>query len=411
MSELILKVRQAIALPFGWVLPGVQTRSRSAVVSADGRLYALDFARFMAMVFMMQGHVLDAVVSQSYISVTEFPWNIWHIVRGFTAPTFLMVSGAVHVFATRREEDGTVKADLLSRRIRWALTIIGIGYFMMFPANSLWDLPYVQPVTWNTFLAVNILHLTGVTLLLYVLVAASTKNVQQLGRRALGVSIAILALTPLMQNPSVTAGLPKWLVPYINISTGSLFPVFPFAAFLFVGLFVGSLMHAAPREQRNEVLKTYAWRIGLITALLGFLATYIMQKTGVNPEYYSSSMSIPTFVLRVGVVLCFFSLSVWILERTWSLRNWYSVLGKKSLYIYIIHLVLLFGTPWASSFGRTHYRALSLQQGIVVALIIILVTLAIAITMDWIGRQKWFERKKQIVQYALLGTIAFVLFT
>ena len=104
------------------------------------------------MCFMMQGHVLDALVTRDVIVTTELPWSIWHLIRGFTAPIFLMVSGAVHAFATKRDEDGRVREDVIAKRIRWAFTIIGIGYFMMFPAGRVWDFPFVSDAGWQWFL-------------------------------------------------------------------------------------------------------------------------------------------------------------------------------------------------------------------------------------------------------------------
>ncbi|MBP7094033.1 MAG: DUF1624 domain-containing protein, partial [Candidatus Kapabacteria bacterium] len=106
---------------------GRRSKSTHTVVP-DGRLYALDLARFLAMLFMMQGHVLDTLVSPAVIDITQAPWNIWHWIRGLTAPVFLMVSGAVHVFATKRDAHGRVREDVMGKRIRWAITIMGLGY-------------------------------------------------------------------------------------------------------------------------------------------------------------------------------------------------------------------------------------------------------------------------------------------
>ena len=70
------------------------------------RLFALDLARLMAMLMMMQGHTLDALVNPQLMDLGTFPWNIWQFMRGLTAPIFLIVSGTVHVFAMKRDEQG-----------------------------------------------------------------------------------------------------------------------------------------------------------------------------------------------------------------------------------------------------------------------------------------------------------------
>lgn len=391
MSAILLFMRNALALP--------QTRYRRDAATTvlhtrvgDGRLYALDLARFLAMVFMMQGHVLDALVSRTEMSVTEFPWNLWHLIRGYTAPVFLMVSGAVHAFATKRNSDGTVRNDVLAKRIRWAFTIVGIGYLITFPASRVWDLPFVPEQNWNNFLAVNILQLTGATMLLFVLVVASTKSVKQMGSRGLIAAVVMLAFTPIIQHAHQVEWLPRWLGAYLTSGHGSIFPLFPFAAYLFVGLYVGSKLAAISNEQRDNVLLRNGWRYGAAIAGIGFVLQEALRYAGVPGADLDGPMSVPLFISRVGVVLIVFSAAVLVLHHTWNMRRWYSLFGTKSLWIYIIHLLVLFGTPWTSSIGRTHYHSVSTPVAILLAAAIIGLTLVCAWTFDWYSKQPWSAR-------------------
>ena len=79
------------------------------------RLFALDLARLMAMLMMMQGHTLDALVNPQLMDLGTFPWNIWQFMRGLTAPIFLIVSGTVHVFAMKRDEQGAMSEETRKR--------------------------------------------------------------------------------------------------------------------------------------------------------------------------------------------------------------------------------------------------------------------------------------------------------
>jgi len=354
------------------------------------RLYALDLARFVAMMLMMQGHILDALVTPSVIDVGAFPWNIWHMLRGVTAPVFLMVSGVVHVFANKRDTSGRIRADVLSRRIRWALTLIGIGYLMVFPANRIWDLPYVQQSSWQVALAVNILQLTGATILLFVAVMSSTRSVASMGFRALVTALSILALTPIMYSTYMTSAiLPAWLLPYLNASTGSLFPFFPFASYLFFGVALGAYLHAVPAEGRTAQLQKYGWRVGGVIAALALLAHAVAWKMGIPFTELEHAGSVALVLRRVGFVLMIFSACSWALSRTWRLRSWYSLFSAKSLYIYVIHLVILFGTPWFDGIGRTHFRQYSLADGLLVMLAIMSSTLFIAWAIDYAQKKPW----------------------
>lgn len=380
-------------------------KSAAAGKGAGDRLYALDLARFVAMLFMMQGHVLDALVGTAWIDVSVFPWNIWHAFRGFTAPVFLMVSGAVHAFASKRGDDGLIREDVLAKRIRWALTIIGIGYLLVMPANRIWDLPFVPSQVWAPALSVNILQLTGVTMLMFVIVMHTTRSVRDMGRRGLLTGLAIVALTPLMQYVPSSI-LPAWVMSYLNPSTGSLFPIFPFSSFLFFGIAVGAYLHGIPADHRNEHIKRYGWRVGGVMAACATLCYYAALGMGVPDSALTSSTSLLLVLQRLGVVLMIFSASVVILERTWKLRNWYSLFGKKSLYIYVIHLVLLFGTPWFDSIGRTHFRTFDLATGLGFVALIMTSTLILAYAIDRLERFPWKPAHRRILSLAaclLLG--------
>ncbi len=377
----------------------------------DGRLYALDLARFMAMVFMMQGHVLDALVSPQIIDVAHPPWSVWHWIRGFTAPVFLMVSGAVHVFASKRGDDGTIKASVLAKRIRWAITIMGLGYLMFFPASRLWDLPFLGPAEWAQFLSVNILQLTGVTLLVFVLVMARTHSAQAMGRVGLATGLVILALTPIVSSPSVVSAVPAWIAAYLTFAKGSLFPFFPFGAYLFLGVTLGAYLHGIPGEGRDRALVRVGLTVGTGIAAMAFGIHHVLLANGIDGPMLESPQSVLLVVRRVGIVLLIFSGSVWVLHRTYRLREWYVLFGTRSLYIYVIHLLLLYGSPWWDGIGRTSFRQFDLASGLGILAIIMASTLVMAWGIDRYERSKIRPEIKAVVRWSAMATLAWLLLT
>jgi len=411
MSELISFFRGAIALPQR-SSGGFYSDTHAKAVSngeRDGRLYALDMARFVAMVFMMQGHVLDALVSPDIINTAVFPWNVWSLIRGFTAPIFLMVSGAVHAFATKRTDEGMVRSDVISKRIRWALTIIGIGYLLVFPAGSIWELPFVTQQGWSTVVQVNILQLTGASILFFIITMSSTRSVKHMGRRALIVAGSILVATQLMQMFPIAEQFPSWFRAYLTTSNGSIFPVFPFSAYLFVGIAVGAWLHGIQPSLRDEALKMHAWRLGLGLAAGAVFLQLVLEANGVHRDTIEQAMSVVLFLRRVGVVLVFFSLCVVVLDKTWKFRNWYSLFGTKSLYIYIIHLVLLFGTPWMMGPGRTHFRSYDLGTGFAYVAGIIATTLLLSWLFEWATKKPWALRVRTALAYTGTAVLCYLL--
>lgn len=223
--------------------------------SSRPRIHVLDFIRLIAMLLMIQGHTMDAFVNPAHIDWESFHWDLWLQLRGLTAPLFLMVSGAVTVLGIRYDADGRVARKLIQRRVTMAFVVIGIGYLMVFPANRLADLRWVSPDIWQGFLRVNILQLNGVSLLMLTGLLAWTRTLRRYAGWALGLGAAILFLSPIMTSPDWFRWLPESLGAYLSFNHGSLFPIFPASAYMFLGVGFGALLVQIPEERRIRVFR------------------------------------------------------------------------------------------------------------------------------------------------------------
>jgi uncharacterized membrane protein len=386
------------------------SRRRASTVSPGGdRLYALDFARFLAMLFMMQGHVLDALVRTTELDIRTFPWDWWFVTRGLTAPVFLMVSGAVHAFANKRDEHGRILEHVLERRIRWAITITGIGYLMVFPANRIWDLPFVPEQGWTLFHAVNILQLTGVTMLLFVVLVQHTRSVRSMGRVGLITAVVIIALSPAVAATDWTGIVPMIVEGYLTVRQGTLFPVFVFSAYLYVGLYVGSLLHGLPAERRMHVLLHRLWIYGLVIAVPAYALHAYLLAQGIPLVDLESASSPLLAIRRIGIVLVIFSASMLFVARTWKWREWYGLFGRKSLHIYVIHLALLWGTPWFDGIARYYQRQLSLPEGFGIVALVMVTTLLLAWGIDRYERSEITATIRSRVRWGIGLTLGYLL--
>lgn len=357
------------------------------------------------MLLMIQGHVLDALVMPSVIDVTEPPWNIWSWIRGLTAPVFLTVSGAVHVFAAKRDAEGRIQASTLERRMRWAVTILVIGYLLVFPGKRVIDLPYVATEGWHTFFAVNILQLVGAAMIVFVALMQTTRSVADMGRRAALAVAMILACSPLAHLDAVHAMLPMWLQPYLTSQYGSLFPFFPFASYLFLGVVIGAHLHALPAEARDARLVQMGVRFGVPLTLLGYGLLYGLVAMGVPQSSIDNADSVLLVAARFGAVLVIFAGAVKLLRATWTLRSAYILFGSKSLYIYVIHVVLLFGTPWWDGIGRTQAKSMTLGKGLAVLLVILVATLALAWLIDKYQHAAMAESTRRRLRAVMVGAL------
>jgi hypothetical protein len=361
------------------------------------------------MLFMMQGHVLDALVRTTELDIRTFPWDWWFVTRGLTAPVFLMVSGAVHAFANKRDEHGRILEHVLERRIRWAITIIGIGYLMVFPANRIWDLPFVPEQGWTLFHAVNILQLTGVTMLLFVVLVQHTRSVRSMGRVGLITAVVIIALSPAVAATDWTGIVPMIVEGYLTVRQGTLFPVFVFSAYLYVGLYVGSLLHGLPAERRMHVLLHRLWIYGLVIAVPAYALHAYLLAQGIPLVDLESASSPLLAIRRIGIVLVIFSASMLFVARTWKWREWYGLFGRKSLHIYVIHLALLWGTPWFDGIARYYQRQLSLPEGFGIVALVMVTTLLLAWGIDRYERSEITATIRSRVRWGIGLTLGYLL--
>ncbi len=369
--------------------------------SKNSRLFILDLARCIAMIMMVQGHTIDALTHPQVLNTAEFPWNIWNFIRGLTAPIFLMVSGAVHVFAMKREPSGRMNNDTMIRRIRWALILISVGYLLVFPANRIFDLPFLNYDAWRLFFQANILQLTGLSLLFVVWVCRSFYSVRSLGIAALIISLSIFILTPFVHAVHWFQFLPEPISAFLSYQHGSLFPIFPFAGFLFMGVSLGAyLKQLEPAERDNFLLKKSAI-IGLGLTFAAGIAAFALSKLPLPQHDFM--MSNPAFMLiRVGLIFIFFSLTAWMHKKLYRFRELYAFFSAKSFHVYILHLIIIYGTPWFSSFGRIYGKSQSIEVSALAALLVIAVTLSSIYLLEYI--QKNVYRAPEIIRFSL-GTI------
>lgn len=347
----------------------------------SSRLTSLDLTRLFAMLMMMQGHALFALADPNAMDMSETSWQIWNFLRGITAPIFLFVSGVVHIFANKRQADGRLSKDKIKKRIKVSVVVIAIGYLLVFPSSKIYDLLYLGDGAWQVFFQVNVLQMFGVSLLLLLLHYIVTRNEKQLGILSLVTALVIIVASPFVHTVRWFEYLPEMFGAYLTAEHGSIFPIFPFSAYLFLGSAFGAWLKSVAPEKRTQFLLKYCWMLGLPLIAAG----YPLMK-------YFSSMDFPfvdvmrvnpgLFFIRTGAVLIVISLMTLLYTFTKNMSYYYSLFGKRAIYIYVIHLFLIYGTPIFPGFYKFYRSGLSLEWAVFCAGLITLTTLMITYIYD-----------------------------
>jgi uncharacterized membrane protein len=292
------------------------------------RIPALDAARALAVVAMVAGHTLDALLA---LGIRDEPFAVayWKA-RGLTAPVFLMASGWAVTVAIRRS--GATGLAVPRGRLPRVLLLLAVAYALRWPGWGADRLASGDPAVWAHLLAFDALHTIALALLAAALVLALPLADRQRAwafalLAVLAVALGMGGVAPLPVDP---AALPLPLLPMAAaqaVGGTSPFPLFPWAGHFFVGGIVGLL---APRRAR-----------ALAAAGAVLVAATFWTGVGTMPPGHPV-----LFAFRTGAVLLLFAALSAVPARAAAAL---APLGRASLGVYAIHLPVVYG--WSTSEG------------------------------------------------------------
>jgi hypothetical protein len=352
------------------------------------------------MLMMIAGHTFFSLIEPSQINTNLSPWNWWEFLRGATAPIFLTVSGIVQVFANKRNENGKLNPITVKKRIRMALMLIAIGYLLVFPAEKIFDLPYLDAKYFANFFAVNVLQLIGVSLLMVLLTFVLTRSDKQLFWTALTIGILMTIATPFVNKVNWFEILPYPIASFLDFRNGSIFCLFPFTAYLFFGMAFGAKL-----KQVNIIYSS------LIAApIFYFLGNYIFNlEWGFikdTPIPYKASAGY--FFTRFFVVTIVLALTGLITKKLMHLQDYFSFFGQKALYVYVLHFFVLYGTAFTPGLHKFYGGASTIALAFANIPIVILGTLLLTFLINQIISNN--TKLALVYKYSITIYLIYVLF-
>jgi fucose 4-O-acetylase-like acetyltransferase len=349
-------------------------------------LYIDVFRGLMALV-MVQGHVMDILLEPAARAET---WYVFQqMFHGSTAPGFLFASGFV---AGLPRAPLSARASL--RRARRLLFVLMVGYYIHLPYLSLWKTESgASEAEKAALLACDALQVIAVTQLF--VLALQWLVGQRWTRVAGGLAVVVIGFTPLVWSAAFSTRLPAWLGPYLDPSTGSRFPVFPFSAFVLGGTLAGAMLgRVEPRlRYRREIL----WGVGLVSLGVG-LARLLAGRVdfwGPSPAY--------AFVRLGGLLLLLLGVEAASRAEVPGVRS-VALLGHETLLVYVLHLHLLFGGVVGPSWMTVWHGRLGFA-GASLALVLMLPVLLAASWLWRTAKQRW-PHEAQLALVFLTVTIA-----
>ena len=335
------------------------------------RIIFIDLMRAFAVIQMVQGHTVDALLAPEFRS-EQFPvYFIWNFMRGMTAPIFMFTAGTVFTYLFRLVDEPFKNNPRVKKGIFRFLLLVSIGYLLRYPTYTIFDFSDVTQDRLNIFFAVDVLQLIGFGLL-FVIMAVYFSEKLKISDTVIFSTFALFFFfaTPFISKIYWMDFLHQAIAGYFYTGTGSLFPLFPWAGYVILGGVLGSYLAKNPL-----VFKTNRFSFNL--ALFGFALILVSEVsvfiTGKYFGYYyeTSSYTPDTIVFRVGFVLVLNSLVSYISQKIESIPRIIILVGRNTLLIYVVHLMILYGSAWNPGLSVLFGSSLTVSFTIFTALIMI----------------------------------------
>jgi uncharacterized membrane protein len=271
---------------------------------------------------------------------------------GFAAPLFLWLAGlGVALAAARLARTSDHRKAIVGTICRRGLEIFILAF--LFRIQAFIVTPGSHPVT---IFRVDILNVMGPAIVAAGLVWWVSANMRALALWYGAAAAAVALLTPIIRTAAIVGVLPLWFQWYLK-PAGDLtnFTLFPWAGFVFAGAACGVILAATDnmRGERRVQLAFAGAGLGLVA-----LGEFLSRRPSIyqQSEFWTSS---PTwFAIRAGILMTAVAL-LWAIAAVvarWPRWNfvWRPLerLGQSSLFVYWIHVELVYGRATWPLHGR-----------------------------------------------------------
>jgi len=321
--------------------------------SRPSRLHYLDWARGIAVLLMIEAHTLDAWTRLDVRRTVAY--RNATILGGFAAPFFLWLAGVSLVFAAERGGTRGAGVRAVARR---GLEIFVLAF--LFRVQGLLVTPGGPLLM---IFRVDVLNVMGPAIVAAALVWGIARSTAARAASFGAAAAAIAMATPIVRASALVDWLPIWVQWYLRpAGEQTTFTLLPWAGFVFAGAAVGALLVGAHASDVARRIHLGLVAVGAALIALGFVAA-------TRPSIYEASSfwtSSPTwFAIRVGILMIALS-GIYALdtathrennENSKTRRNLFpgfrdfviswlgtlAVFGRASLFVYWIHVELVYG--------------------------------------------------------------------
>jgi fucose 4-O-acetylase-like acetyltransferase len=365
----------------------------------------IDLYRSAVILLMLEGHIFRELLSSSIQQTSLFQFH--EFFHGLSAPAFLFGSGLTFVISTRKRwEDFHHWGTPLSRRVKRLGFVLLLGLFLHLPFFSFRKI--VMEGTTENLLQLfqcDVLCCIGIGLLTLHALLFLFKHERRFYALVLVAILLACFLTPLMWDFDAHQYLPLPIAQLVNSTHGSQFPLFPFVGFLFAGVIVSWEYTIA--VERNTERKFMRQIIGIGAGLIfaGLIFDFIPVQ--IYPTYNFWYTSPSYFFIRLGSLMLMIGGFWYLAQKIAHANKLFTVFGKESLFVYVLHLLVLTGSVINpdTNLRELYGRQLTFIQASGVFIVFTTLCLFVALLWDYLKEKKVYAYR--IIQF---GTSAVFLY-
>ena len=374
-------------------------------MAASERFAFLDVVRGIAVIWMIQVHVTNVLLDPALRVGTWF--DVLNISNGYVAPTFIFCAGAGLWIALSRKGAKylTFGADLrdylrrLSYILFWAYALHVPFYSLerMLIARADEVLPWLQVDVLQT-----IVYSSVAALVVFLVVRNLTRATWLFGI----LSAVVMCTTWAVWKAPPSSILP-WPIAYaVSPAPASPFPLLPWSAYLFAGAFVTGLFMTSTNKRR---FAQWMFAIGLVGPFVVFMSMQFGPPMPWDDVWWRTSPGVHLFRIFATLLLLGALFPLEHRLRTSRLGVLLQTIGNESLFMYVGHLLLVYG-PMADMIERwTGSRHTGYGTVAIVWIIVTLLFVGLMLVWHRLKKERPEIAKRLIVLQIVWMVLSFLL--
>jgi len=372
---------------------------------SSARLLFIDLLRGIACVWMIQTHVTNACMSWGYREGWAF--NLLNTTNGYVSVTFIFCAGAgFWLAATRKADEYRQFAPSLWHYVRRLGFILLVAYWLHIPEFSLQKLLISPPERQNILFICDVLHAIVMSSFLALALLMLVPSLRVLRWLFVGFALTFFFGAPFVWLLEPDTFLPRVLGAYLSRPPAAAFPLFPWCGYFFTGAAVTAFFTASPNKRRFAyVLIVVGLVLPAVTLFIQLFSPFAwVLNYGWGQNWYLCSPGNALF--RVGGTMLLYGILFLVQDQTAESRvgRWLRLLGQESLFVYVFHLMIVYGSP--VNLGLGYFTGNSFKP-IAVLIVTTAIVIAVYIATDlWHNFKRNEPRKQQRFLWAFGGLFA-----